>query len=200
MATKSKNLKKNMNNQLARVKTRRNKRKVLKNIPAKAQWIAAKAKRRINDNKLKKRQNEWRKLSKTSKGRAEQAKQIRTAAKEQVKKYPNLTANELIVNSGYKRTPYISFNAYQKVHNNKSKRVDPREFHPNPTLVITSENTNIGEKHYGPKPNSFVPTSINDLLLYPSAFNMGGGKRRRKKKKTKKTKKRRKRRRRTRRR
>ena len=190
MATKSKNLTRNMNNKLARVKTRRNKRAMLKNIPAKAKWITAKAKRRINDNKLKKRQNEWRKLSKTSKGRAQQAKHIRETAKEQVKKYPGLTVNKLIVNSGYKRTPYISFNAYQKVHNNKSKKVDPREFHPNPTLVITSENTNTGEKRYGPKPNSFVPTSINDLLLYPSAFNMGGGKRRRRRKKTKKRRKR----------
>ena len=191
MATKSKNLTRNMNNKLARVKTRRNKRAVLKNIPTKAKWMAAKAKRRNNDNKLKKRQNEWRKLSKTSKGRAQQAKQIRETAKEQVKKYPGLAVNKLIVNSGYKRSPYISFNAYQKVHNNKSKKVDPREFHPNPTLVITSENTNTGEKRYGPKPNSFVPTSINDLLLYPSAFNMGGGKRRRRRNKTKKRRKRR---------
>ena len=43
----------NMNNRLARVKTKRNKRAVLKNIPEKAKWITAKARRRINDNKLK---------------------------------------------------------------------------------------------------------------------------------------------------
>ena len=70
------------------------------------------------------------------------------------------TVNKLIVNSGYKRSPYISYNAYQKVQNNQSKKVDPREFHTDPTLVITSENTNTGEKHYGPKPDYFFPNSI----------------------------------------
>ena len=189
MATKKKNLTKNMNNRLARVKTKRNKRAVLKNIPEKAKWITAKARRRINDNKLKKRQNEWKKLSKTSKGRAQQAKQIRAAAKESVKKYPGLSVNKLIVNSGYKSTPYISFGAYQKVLNNKSKRVDPLEFHPNHNKVITYENMNTGEKHYGQKPTSFYPNNMNNLLLYPSAFNMGGGKRKRGKRRKKKTRK-----------